>query len=79
MVSRPIRLRLMRYANSFTGILSGIVGASGNLGGIIFAIIFRYHGTNYAQVFWIMGIIVIALNLAFTWVRPIPKGQIGGR
>lgn len=61
------------------GILSGLIGACGNLGGVIFAIIFRYHGTNYAQVFWIMGIIVIGLNLAFVWVRPIPKGQIGGR
>ncbi|KAF2015548.1 nitrate transporter-like protein [Aaosphaeria arxii CBS 175.79] len=59
------------------GILSGLVGAAGNFGGVIFAIIFRYHGKNYAQVFWIMGIIVIALNLGFVWVRPIPKGQIG--
>lgn len=61
------------------GILSGIVGATGNFGGIIFAIIFRYHKTNYAQVFWIVGIIMICMNLAFVWVRPIPKGQIGGR
>ncbi|KAF1829186.1 nitrate transporter-like protein [Decorospora gaudefroyi] len=61
------------------GILSGIVGATGNFGGIIFGIIFRYHKTNYAQVFWISGIIMIAMNLAFVWVRPIPKGQIGGR
>jgi len=61
------------------GIVSGFVGAAGNLGGIIFAIIFRYEGTHYARVFWIMGIMVIGLNLAFIWVRPIPKGQIGGR
>jgi NNP family nitrate/nitrite transporter-like MFS transporter len=61
------------------GILSGLVGASGNLGGIIFAIIFRHNGTDYAKTFWIMGIIVIILNTAFVWVRPIPKGQIGGR
>ncbi|KAF2270169.1 nitrate transporter-like protein [Lojkania enalia] len=61
------------------GILSGLVGASGNLGGIIFAIIFRYNHTHYARVFWIMGIIVIALNVMFVWVRPIPKHQIGGR
>ncbi|KAF2875159.1 major facilitator superfamily domain-containing protein [Massariosphaeria phaeospora] len=61
------------------GILSGLVGASGNLGGIIFAIIFRYNGTHYARVFWIMGIIIICLNVGFSWVRPIPKGQIGGR
>ncbi|KAF2714539.1 nitrate transporter-like protein [Pleomassaria siparia CBS 279.74] len=61
------------------GILSGLVGAAGNLGGIIFAIIFRYDGTHYARTFWIMGTIIIALNLAFVWVRPTPKGQIGGR
>jgi NNP family nitrate/nitrite transporter-like MFS transporter len=61
------------------GILSGIVGATGNFGGVIFAIIFRYHKTNYAQVLWIMGIIIIFMNVAFVWVRPIPKGQIGGR
>lgn len=61
------------------GVLSGIVGATGNFGGIVFAIIFRYHKTNYAQVFWIMGIIVIIMNTAFMWVKPIPSGQVGGR
>jgi len=61
------------------GILSGIVGAVGNFGGVIYAIIFRYHGTNYAQVFWIIGIMMIAMNLMFIWVKPIPSGQIGGR
>ncbi|CAO2651415.1 Nn.00g039850.m01.CDS01 [Neocucurbitaria sp. VM-36] len=61
------------------GILSGLVGATGNLGGIIFAIIFRYERTNYARTFWIIGIIIIVLNTAFMWVKPLPKGQIGGR
>ncbi|KAG9198834.1 hypothetical protein G6514_009301 [Epicoccum nigrum] len=61
------------------GILSGIVGATGNFGGIIFAIIFRYHPGQYARVFWIMGCMIIGLNLCLAWVRPIPKGQIGGR
>lgn len=51
----------------------------GNFGGVIYAIIFRYHGTNYAQVFWIIGIMMIAMNLMFIWVKPIPSGQIGGR
>lgn len=60
------------------GIISGCTGAAGNLGGIIFAIIFRYNGTNYGKVFWIVGIITIAINLALSWIRPIPKGQIGG-
>ena len=49
------------------GIVSGLAGASGNLGGIIFAIIFRYHGTNYAQCFWIIGVIGMAMNLAVIW------------
>lgn len=61
------------------GILSGIVGASGNFGGIIFAIIFRYHGKNYAKVIWIIGAISIGVNVACSWIRPIPKGQIGGK
>ena len=64
------------YAN---GIVSGCTGGIGNLGGIIFAIIFRYNGTDYAKVFWIIGIITIAINISLSWIRPIPKGQIGGR
>jgi NNP family nitrate/nitrite transporter-like MFS transporter len=60
------------------GIVSGVTGASGNFGGIIFAIIFRYNGTNYAKSFWIIGTITICLNVAVCWIKPIPKGQIGG-
>jgi len=61
------------------GILSGLTGAAGNLGGVVFAIIFRYNGTHYARVFWISGLIHIGMNVAVCWIRPIPKGQIGGR
>jgi len=66
------------YAN---GILSGLTGAGGNLGGVIFAIVFRFMdgGTNYAKAFWVIGIIHIVLNLAVSWIPPLPKGQIGGR
>ncbi|MCJ1482455.1 hypothetical protein MMC06_002620 [Schaereria dolodes] len=60
------------------GIIAGCTGAAGNLGGIIFAIIFRYNGKQYGKVFWIIGIITIAINLTLCWIRPIPKGQIGG-
>ncbi|KAK0716775.1 major facilitator superfamily domain-containing protein [Lasiosphaeria miniovina] len=65
------------YAN---GILSGLTGAGGNLGGVIFAIIFRYMGggTDYAKGFWVIGVIHVALNLAVCWIPPLPKGQIGG-
>lgn len=61
------------------GIISGFTGAAGNLGGVIYAILFRFHGTHYQESFWILGIMVICFNLIFAWVRPIPKGQIGGR
>jgi NNP family nitrate/nitrite transporter-like MFS transporter len=66
------------YAN---GVLSGLTGAGGNLGGVVFAIIFRFmdNGTNYAKGFWVIGVIHIVLNLAVCWIPPIPKGQIGGR
>lgn len=64
------------YAN---GVVSGFTGASGNFGGIIFSIIFRYNGANYARAVWIIGIICMALHLAVCWLPPIPKGQIGGR
>jgi MFS transporter, NNP family, nitrate/nitrite transporter len=60
------------------GIVSGVVGATGNLGGIIFAIIFRYNGAHYARVIWIIGAISIGVNVAVSWIRPVPKGQIGG-
>ncbi|KAK5132968.1 hypothetical protein LTR08_008331 [Meristemomyces frigidus] len=61
------------------GIVSGFTGACGNLGGIIFAIIFRYNGKDWPKTFWIIGVITIAMNLAVCWIKPIPRGQIGGR
>nr|OQO16001.1 hypothetical protein B0A51_16333 [Rachicladosporium sp. CCFEE 5018] len=61
------------------GIVSGTVGAMGNTGGVIFAILFRFHGTNYAESFWIMGVIIMALNVSVCWIKPLPTGQIGGR
>lgn len=65
------------------GIISGIVGATGNFGGIIYAILFRYNTdgttTNYAKCFWIIGVMMIGMHLSVAWIRPIPKNQIGGR
>ncbi|KAK2756981.1 hypothetical protein FQN54_004949 [Arachnomyces sp. PD_36] len=58
------------------GIVSGFVGMFGNLGGIIFAIVFRYNGTHYSRSIWIIGIISIVVNLAVSWITPIPKGQV---
>ncbi|KAI0385775.1 nitrate transporter [Hypomontagnella monticulosa] len=62
------------------GVVSGITGAGGNLGGVVFAIIFRFmdNGTDYAKAFWVIGVMNIGLNLALCWIPPIPKGQMGG-
>jgi len=62
------------------GILSGLTGGGGNLGGVIFAIIFRFmgDGTDFAKAFWVIGVIHVGVNLALAWIPPIPKGQIGG-
>ncbi|QDS72528.1 hypothetical protein FKW77_000238 [Venturia effusa] len=65
------------------GVISGIVGAVGNFGGVIYAIIFRYNTsgatTDYHKCFWIIGIMMIGMHLVVSWIPPIPKGQIGGR
>lgn len=61
------------------GVISGIVGASGNLGGIVFAIIFRFTPGEYGKVFYIIGAIMMGVNLCLCWIPPINKKQIGGR
>ncbi|KAJ5351444.1 hypothetical protein N7452_000418 [Penicillium brevicompactum] len=55
------------------GIVSGIVGGFGNLGGIVFAIIFRYNGSDYGKSMWIIGVISLAANLAVSWIPPVPS------
>ncbi|KAI1607871.1 major facilitator superfamily domain-containing protein [Exophiala viscosa] len=59
------------------GVVSGMTGATGNFGGVIFAVIFRYNA--YDKSFWIIGCITIAMNLALCWIPPFSKKQVGGR
>ncbi|KAI9846648.1 MAG: hypothetical protein M1838_001204 [Thelocarpon superellum] len=61
------------------GLITGVTGASGNLGGIVFLLVSRYNGTAYGKLFWIIGIVTIAANLAVSFLRPIPRNQLGGR
>ena len=61
------------------GIVSGVTGAAGNLGGIIFAIVFRYNPGNQAKAIWIIGVMTIGINVSLSWIKPLPKNQIGGR
>jgi len=51
------------------GIVSGLTGAAGNFGGIIFNLVFRFNGTDYHKAYWIMGVISLVLPLSVSWVR----------
>ncbi|KAG6847502.1 hypothetical protein H0H93_007691 [Arthromyces matolae] len=63
---------LVPHCNSYNnGVMSGIVGSFGNLGGIIFALIFRFQTTS-GKAFWIMGAMCAAIN-AILVVIPVPK------
>jgi len=59
--------------------VSGFVGACGNLGGIMFALVFRYFPADYNQALWIIGVVIMALQAVTFWIPPIGKSQIGGR
>ncbi|ORY80025.1 high affinity nitrate transporter NrtB [Protomyces lactucae-debilis] len=54
------------------GMVSGLVGASGNAGGVIFAVVFRFIAPDYHRAFWIIGCIILSLHLVVCWV-PMPR------
>ncbi|KAJ3301696.1 hypothetical protein HDV03_000499 [Kappamyces sp. JEL0829] len=53
---------------SKNGFVSGVVGSAGNLGGIVFSLVFRYNTTNYAQSMWIIGCIILFLHAMVFWI-----------
>lgn len=61
------------YAN---GIVSGLVGGFGNLGGIVFAIVFRYNGVEYGRSLWVIGVISLVANLAVGWIHPVSRKPV---
>lgn len=62
---------------SANGIVSGLTGGCGNLGGIVFATVFRFTsgGAGYCTAFSVIGAVQIALNLAVSGIAPLPPGQ----
>jgi NNP family nitrate/nitrite transporter-like MFS transporter len=50
--------------------MSGIVGGAGNVGGIIFTLIFRFQPAS-GKAWWIMGVICVAINAVLV-VIPVP-------
>lgn len=78
--SNGANFALVPHVHPFAnGIVSGATGACGNLGGVTFAIIFRYLGVDYGKTLWVIGVITIGINVCVSWIPPIPKGQVGGR
>jgi len=57
---------------SSNGFMSGLVGAMGNVGGVFFALIFRFQPTPFGKAFWISGILAAAVNLLIIGIR-LPK------
>jgi MFS transporter, NNP family, nitrate/nitrite transporter len=39
---------------------------------VIFALIFRFNGTDYHKSYWIIGVISLALAVCVSWIR-VPK------
>lgn len=72
-ISRDVLLTRTRI-----GVISGITGAAGSFGGVIFTLVARYNGLHYAKTIWIMGIVTLVNNLVVLWIPPLPKGQLGG-
>jgi NNP family nitrate/nitrite transporter-like MFS transporter len=63
---------LVPHCNAYNnGVMSGIVGSFGNLGGIIFTLIFRFQ-PQQGKAFWIMGVICVVINAVLVFV-PVPK------
>ncbi|KAK4443207.1 putative nitrate transporter [Podospora aff. communis PSN243] len=57
------------------GVLSGLTGAGGNLGGVVFAVVFRFmgDGTDYARGLWVIGVCHVVVYLGLVWVPPVPR------
>ena len=80
MVGRDMfRSTFLLIADIVVGLITGVTGAAGDLGGIVFLLIYRYSGTDFDRVLLFVGIITIILHLLVSWIKPIPKGQLGGR
>ena len=61
------------------GIISGLTGAAGTLGGVVFTLVGRHYGENYHHTLLFMGIWTIVTNVLVSWIPPISKKQLGGR
>ena len=62
------------------GLISGIVGAGGNVGGMLFGFLFRSNSLSYATAFTYIGVAVISVALLVSvtrWKRPAKMAASG--
>ena len=52
--------------------MSGIVGGCGNLGGIFFALVYRFQPLPFGKATWICGIVALVVNTVLVVIR-VPK------
>jgi len=61
---------LVPHCNPYSnGVMSGIVAAFGNVGGVIFAMVFRFEPEPLGKPWWICGTICIILNVLLFGIR----------
>lgn len=71
--SNGVNFSLVPHCNPRSnGFMSGIVGAMGNLGGILFALVFRLQPLPLGKPFWICGIIALGVNSLLVLIR-VPR------
>ncbi|TCD62455.1 hypothetical protein EIP91_006882 [Steccherinum ochraceum] len=72
-IANGVNFSLVPHCNpSSNGFMSGFVGAMGNVGGVFFALIFRFQPTPFGKAFWISGILAAAVNILIAAI-PLPK------
>jgi NNP family nitrate/nitrite transporter-like MFS transporter len=56
-----------------TGMIAGVVGAGGNLGGMIFGFLFRSASLRYAEAFGVIGMAVVGVAVFVSLMRWSPE------
>ncbi|GAA6002789.1 hypothetical protein JCM10207_007682 [Rhodosporidiobolus poonsookiae] len=65
---------LLPHVNShINGLMGGVVGGSGNLGGIVFSTIARF--SSIPKTIWVVGVVGIAVGGMIALIHPIPRNK----
>lgn len=60
------------------GTVSGLIGAGGNLGGVLAGVVFRMYATNPHDAFWLIGVFVVATSALSVFVRIQKQMMLSG-